>query len=148
MYLKMPADNLLMNMTIIDANNAVLGRLSTHVAKQLLGGNEIIIINAEKARITGNSNTIKNKYFERRSRGSPQHGPFFPKRPELIVKRTIRGMMPYKTPEGRAAFKKLRVYAGIPKEFEGKQATSVAVKELSTESITVGKLARTIGWRE
>ena len=132
---------------IIDATNAILGRLSSHTAKQLLAGNEVSIVNAEKARISGNGNTIKEKYHERRARGSPQHGPFFPTKPELIVRRTIRGMLPYKTPKGRAAFKKLRVYSGIPKELEGKEMSSAAVRELSTESITVGRLAKTIGWR-
>ena len=60
---------------ILDAKNAVVGRLSTNVAKKLLAGERIIIINSEQAIFTGNPAQIKEKYSERKARGSPQHGP-------------------------------------------------------------------------
>ncbi len=111
--------------TIIDANGALLGRLSTHMAKRLLNGEEIAIINAEKAIISGKKASIKEEYKIKRELGTYRKGPFFPRMPDRIVKRTVRGMIPYQTPHGRAAFKRLKCYIGIPKEFEGLKAESI-----------------------
>jgi|SRR3989344_3654820 len=135
---------------IVDAKNAVVGRLSSSVAKELLAGKKIIIVNAEQSIITGDHNQISNKYIEERRRGSPQHGPFFPKRPDMILRRIIRGMLPYKQAKGRNAMKRLRVFVGFPKSAEGKHITVLdnSVKEIKTKYMTVGKLARSIGWNE
>ncbi len=127
---------------IVDGKNAVLGRLAVNTAKKLMAGEEVHIYNAEKVIITGRPIEIKKKYLERRARGSPHHGPFFPRMPNLIVRRTIRGMLPYKTNKGRTAFKKLRVYNGPPKE----KAESVATKQIRSKFITVGEVAKTLGW--
>ena len=134
-------------MVVIDGKNAVLGRMATHIAQRLLKGEEVSIINAEKIIITGDPASIKKKYHFRRTIGSPHHGPFFPKKTSLIVRRAIRGMLPYKTNKGRAAFKRLRVYTGIPAELSDK-AESIAVKEIKTSYITIEELAKSIGWKE
>ena len=134
-------------MMIIDATDARLGRLASFVAKKLLQGEKITIINAEKAIITGNPDTTVEKYLQRRQKGSPQHGPFFPKRPDLIVRRTIRGMLPYKKPKGRKAFKNLRVYIGTPEGLEG-EIIKFAEKQkpIRCRFITIYELAKRIGW--
>ncbi|MCX6815319.1 MAG: 50S ribosomal protein L13 [Candidatus Aenigmarchaeota archaeon] len=132
-------------MKVIDGKNAVLGRLSSATAKHLLAGEEVIIVNAEKAIITGGAKDIKEKYLERRRRGSPQHGPFFPKQPAAIVRRTIRGMIPYKTNKGRKAMKALRVYAGVPEELKDAKIESIAVKQIKSDYIRVGDLAKILG---
>ena len=131
---------------IINGKDAVLGRLASFTAKKLLAGEEVSIVNAENVIITGDPNKITKKYLKRREIGSPQHGPFFPTKPDLIVRRTVRGMLPYKTNKGRAAFKKLRVYIGTPADM-GK-GESIAVKTARTRFMTVGKLAEQIGWRK
>ncbi len=132
---------------IIDATGAKLGRLATFVAKKLLDGEKIIIINAEKAIITGNPDNIVEKYLQRRQRGSPQHGPFFPKRPDLIVRRAIRGMLPYKKPKGRKTFRNLKVMIGEPKRVEEKIIKfAEKQKPIKTRSITIYELAKRIGW--
>ncbi len=105
-------------MKVIDADNMVLGRLASVVAKRLLEGEEIVIVNAEKAVIIGNKYYIINKYIERRNIGSVRKGPYYPKMPDRILRRAVRGMLPMKKSSGRAAYKRLRVYMGIPKEFE------------------------------
>lgn len=132
---------------IIDGKNAVLGRLSSYVAKQLLNGKEIKIVNAEKIIITGNPKRIVGKYLKRRRIGSPQHGPFFPKKPDLIVRRAIRGMLPYKTGRGRSAIKRLRVFISVPDNLKCKEMMTME-KEIETEFITIEKLAKSIGWQE
>jgi large subunit ribosomal protein L13 len=132
--------------TIIDANGATLGRLSTNTAKRLLNGEEIAVINTEKAIITGKKFTIKNQYKEKRELGTSRKGPFFPRMPDQIVKRTIRGMIPYQTPHGRTAFKKLRCYIGIPEEFEGKKFVTIKEAEKKpVDFITIEELSRSLG---
>jgi large subunit ribosomal protein L13 len=73
--------------TIIDANGATLGRLSTDTAKRLLGGEEIAIVNSENAIISGKKSSIKNRYKQKREVGTYRKGPFFPRMPDMIVKK-------------------------------------------------------------
>ena len=135
-----------MTAKIIDGKNAVLGRLASLTARELMAGNEIAIINSEKVIITGDPSGIVKKYLERRQRGSPQHGPFFPKQPNAIVKRAIRGMIAYKTNKGRAALKKLRVYTGRPEELKG-TAASMATKPIRSDFLRVEDVAKALGWQ-
>ena len=131
---------------IIDANGATLGRLSTNAAKRLLKGEEIAVINSEKAIISGKKFAIKKRYQEKREVGTYRKGPFFPRMPDQIVKRTIRGMIPYQTPHGRAAFKRLKCYMGIPKEFEGKKIEKIKEAEKKpVDFITIEELSKSLG---
>lgn len=132
--------------TIIDANGLTLGRLSTNAAKRLIKGEEITIINSEKAIISGKKTSLKNIYTHKREQGTYRKGPFFPRTPDQIVKRTIRGMIPYQKSHGRAAFKKLKCYIGIPKEFEGKKfETLKEAKKQPVDYITIEELSRSLG---
>ncbi len=131
---------------IIDANGAILGRLGTTVAKRLIMGEEVAIINAEKAIITGKKSAIKKRYKEKRELGTYRKGPFFPRMPDMLVKRSIRGMIPYQTPHGRDAFKRLKCYIGMPKEFDGKKIEILehALKQ-PADFITIEELSRSLG---
>ena len=132
--------------TIIDASGAILGRLSTHAAKLLLKGEEIAVINSEKAIISGKKSSIKNRYKQKREVGTYRKGPFYPRMPDMIVKRTIRGMIPYQTPHGRTAFKRLKCYIGIPKEFEGKKIESIkSAEKQPVDYMTIEELSRSLG---
>jgi large subunit ribosomal protein L13 len=132
--------------TIIDANGATLGRLSTDTAKRLLSGEEIAIVNSEKAIISGKKSSIKNRYKQKREVGTYRKGPFFPRMPDMIVKRTVRGMIPYQTPHGRAAFKRLKCYIGIPKEFKDKKFEIVeeSMKQ-PIDYMTIEELSKSLG---
>ena len=131
---------------VIDATGATLGRLSANAAKRLLKGEEIAIVNSEKAIISGKKRMIKEKYMQKREVGTYRKGPFFPRMPDMIVKRTIRGMIPYQTPHGRAAFKRLKCYIGVPKEFEGKKFEVIKEAEKQpVDFITVEELSRSLG---
>ena len=132
--------------TIIDASGATLGRLSTNTAKRLLKGEEIAVVNSEKAIISGRKSTIKAIYKQKRDVGTYRKGPFFPRMPDQLVKRTIRGMIPYQTPHGRTAFKRLKCYIGIPKEFEGKKFESIKEAEKQpVDFVTIEELSRSLG---
>jgi len=107
-------------MKIIDGKNAVLGRLASYVAKQLLKGEEIAIVNCEDVIITGNKKEIKENFEEKRRKvGSGQKGPHYPRTKDRIVKRVIRGMLPnHRKGRGKQAYKRIKCYMGVPKEFQ------------------------------
>lgn len=133
--------------TIIDAKGLILGRMASIVAKRLLRGEKIVIVNAENAVISGKRLSIIREKREFLQVGHPEKGPIHPRRPENIVKKVIRGMLPYKTPRGREAFKRLRVYAGTPEEFKGKNVETIIqadVSRLRARYITVSELAQAI----
>ena len=125
-------------MKIIDGKNAVLGRLASYVAKEALKGEEIVILNCEQVIITGNRKNIEEGFKAKRGRaGGLQRGPRHSKLPHLIVKRTIRGMLPnHRWGRGREAFKRIKCYSGIPKEFEESKKFS-AGRGIKTKFIQV-----------
>ena len=110
-------------MKIIDGTNAAMGRLASYVAKESLKGEEIIILNCDKVIITGNRKTTEKEFQEKRDRvGSAQKGPKHIKTSERIVKRVIRGMLPnHRFGRGREAWKRIKCYNGVPKEFQDKK---------------------------
>lgn len=135
-------------MTVIDGNNLILGRLASDVAKRLLNGEVINIVNAEKTIVSGRKVATFDRYNRYVHRGR-DFGPYFPKRPDQIVKRTVRGMIPYKRERGKEAFKNLKVYIGVPRELSGQETTTVqgaSISRLSTSKYTVlGELSKKLG---
>ncbi len=109
--------------TIINGDGLLLGRLASITARRALAGEEIAIVNAEKAIISGSRARVLGNYQHKRERGaSGSHwGPFTPRRPDHLMKRTIRGMLPYKRPRGVEAMKRIRCYVGVPAAFTGKE---------------------------
>ncbi len=136
-------------MTVIDASDLILGRLATYVAKRVLLGENIELVNCEKAVITGNKRMILSKYQQRRERGTPSKGPFFPRRADMLVRRAIRGMLPYKKNRGREAFKRIKCHIGVPKEFENQKIETIKnanMSKLTTQKyIKVGELSKLLG---
>jgi large subunit ribosomal protein L13 len=139
---------------VVDASNCIAGRLCSYVSKLLLQGNRVTIINSERAMLSGNRyKTIEDykKYLEVSSVTNPIHGPYHPRRPDRILTRMVRGMIPRRKPSGIAAFKRLRVYIGIPTEFQSSKKIKIFedVKITKTESyyITIGDVAKQIGWK-
>ncbi len=105
---------------IIDATDTILGRLASYSAKKALAGEEIIIINAEKAIVSGTRTDILRRYKFKRDVGDSIKGPFQSRMADRMVRRTIRGMLPRKTHRGREAFKNIKVHIGTPKDITGK----------------------------
>ncbi|MEK6958097.1 MAG: 50S ribosomal protein L13 [archaeon] len=115
-------------MTVIDADNCIAGRLAAVVAKRLLKGEVIAIVNAEKAVITGPKKFLIAKFETRREaapKGNPEYGPKYPRMPDKILRRVVRGMLPWKKSTGKNAYRKLKVYIGVPKEFSGIDAEKI-----------------------
>lgn len=131
----------------IDASNMIVGRLASRVAKKLLKGERVIIVNAEKAVLSGNPKRLVDSYTEKRERGDPYHGPFYPKEPDMVLKRVVRGMLPYKKSKGASALKSLRVFISVPEEYEGKSFTKLkgAENNLKCKTMNLGSLAVKLG---
>ncbi|WP_292465247.1 50S ribosomal protein L13 [Methanolobus sp.] len=136
-------------MTVIDAEGLIMGRLASVVAKMLLTGDKIDIVNAEKAVISGSKATTLQEYDESITRGSREFGPHFPKRPDRILKRTIRGMIPHKRMRGRDAMGRLKVYVGVPIELRSAEITKVAEADMnrlsSNKYLTLGDVSTKLG---
>ncbi|QZA87802.1 50S ribosomal protein L13 [Salinarchaeum sp. IM2453] len=98
---------------VIDARDCILGRVASQVAQRALDGERVAVVNAERAVITGREEQVMEKFRKRRDLGSDR-GPYYPKRPDRIFKRSIRGMLPHKKQRGRDAFERVRVYVGDP----------------------------------
>ena len=136
---------------IIDGKGLILGRLASSVAKKLLNEKdmEIVIVNAERVVISGSKERIFKDYKQKKDRGSREKGPFYPKMPDRIVKRTIRGMLPYKQAKGREALSRVKVYLGIPDEYEmmaQKKVENAGAERLSRKYVTVGEVSEKLGW--
>jgi len=135
---------------IIDASDLVLGRMASLVAKRSLNGEKVIIVNAEKAVISGKRLSIIKESHDFLQIGHPRKGPFHPRIPDDIVKRTIRGMLPWKKPKGRQAYKRIQVFIGIPEEFKEKEKETFPEADASNlrcPYIRVSQLAESIGWK-
>ena len=111
---------------VVDATDKVLGRISTEIASRLRGkhkpeytphvdtGDYIVVVNAEKVRVTGNKAKDKKYYHHTGYIGGVKEISFeklIDKAPERVIESAVKGMLP-KGPLGRAMLKKLKVYAG------------------------------------
>lgn len=135
--------------TIIDAEDLILGRMAAVVAKRLLQGSAVTILNAEKAVISGKRLSRVKEMKRKLQIGHPRKGPYFPRRPDRLVKRTVRGMLPRKKPKGRNAIRRLRVFIGVPQQFKDQQLETILdakAEKLKCPYIQVGDLAKEIGW--
>ncbi|MEK6835395.1 MAG: 50S ribosomal protein L13 [Nanoarchaeota archaeon] len=118
---------------IINAQDTILGRLASYVAKKALLGENVEIVNCEKAVITGGKKNILEKYKARVKRGNPFKGPYFPRRADMIVRRAIRGMLPRKKARGRDAYKNIKCYLGIPENL--KNETFITLEEVNINKV-------------
>ena len=102
------------NATVVDASDLILGRAASHIAKRLLKGETIVVVNAEKSVVTGERKMVVDFYIANRARGSKRTGPHFPRYPDRIFRRTVRGMLPHLKTRGKVALERLEVYMGVP----------------------------------
>jgi large subunit ribosomal protein L13 len=138
---------------VVDAEGAILGRLATTVAKSLLNGYKVYVVNAEKAVVSGNPQMIIESYriwLEIKTLRNPyKWSPKRPRNPIAIVKKAVKGMLPKDSWRGVKAFKNLKVYIGFPEELKKYNVVKVAhtSSRLSKGFITVGEIAKMLGWK-
>lgn len=136
--------------TIIDASGLILGRMASMVAKRLLQGENVVIVNVEKTALSGKRLSRLKEAREFLEVGHPGKGPFHPRRPDRIVQRTIRGMLPRRISKGQQALRRLRVYLGVPDEFKNSEMEILPkahAANLKGPYFTLGEFAREIGWQ-
>ncbi len=135
---------------IIDAENKILGRIATVAAKNALLGETVNIVNCEKAVITGKKQSLIKSHLQKKGKGHLR-GPFISILPDRFVRRTIRGMLPYKQSRGVNAFKRIRCFTGFPEKFQ-KQELFQNLKDISKlpnfQYLTVGEICRNIGGKK
>jgi len=136
---------------VVDGTNLIAGRVASNVAKLLRKGNRVSIINCDKIMISGKKSSIIGEYedFLRiHSIIHPQHGPFHPRRPDTIMKRMIRGMLPTEKPSRKTDLARLRTYIGVPREVKGLeriQFEKAKIRKDSSRYTTMAELSRYIG---
>lgn len=135
---------------VIDADGVVLGRMAAEIAKLLRGkhkamftphidtGDNVIVINAGKVRLTGNKVDKKTYYWhtgypggiKQRTAGQILNG----RHPERVVEKAVQRMMP-RGPLGRAQFKKLHIYAGAehPHEAQKPEVLDIATRNIKNK---------------
>jgi large subunit ribosomal protein L13 len=137
--------------TLVNADGLIVGRMASKVAKRLLNGEKVIIINAEKAVLSGKKKSKVAEAKEFLEVGAPMRGPFHYRRPDKILRKTVRGMLPFKQPKGKMAYKKLKVFMGVPEDLKGQQM--ITLKEAQAAKLkgpyfTLAELAKEIGWNQ
>jgi len=138
---------------VVDGTNCISGRLCSKVSKLLLQGNRVSVVNSEKVMVSGNKYEVIESYkdkLEVSSVTNPIHGPFHPRRPDTIITKMIRGMVPKRKPSGMQAFKRLRVYIGIPDELKNSTMQTFDDAKITKQQsfyISMGDVAKQIGWR-
>ncbi len=136
-------------MQVIDGTNKVMGRLASQVAKKLISGEEVHLINAEKLVIIGNPAQISQRYLTKRGirhKGTPERSPVWPRIPHMLVKKMIKGMLPHENSRGRDALRRLRVYTGNPKKLEAAVKVEGADFDGISKHVTIHELCKSIGY--
>ena len=135
---------------IIDATDLILGRFAAVAAKKALLGEKVDIVNCENAIVSGSRQNILAKYHQKRERRTIM-GPYFPRTPDRLVRRTIRGMLPHKTAKGRDAFKRVMCYLGVPENLKNEKKETINEANVSKlpvlKFMTVGEICEQIGIR-
>jgi len=137
--------------TVINGEGLILGRMCSQVAKRILNGEEIIIVNAEKVVLSGKRQSKIAEAHVFLEVGAPDRGPFHSRRPDRIVRKTVRGMVPWQQPKGKVAYKKLKVFLGVPVELKERPMETFAnanASKLKGPRLTLGDLAAQIGWNK
>ncbi|MEM7491778.1 MAG: 50S ribosomal protein L13 [Pseudomonadota bacterium] len=135
---------------VIDATDVVVGRLASYVAKRLRGkhradftphidtGDFVVVVNADKAKFTGNKLTNKVYYrhtgypggIKETTAGKILSGRF----PERAIELAVKRMMPKESPLARQQFSKLRVYAGAEHPHEAQQPEAVDFAAMNSKN--------------
>jgi large subunit ribosomal protein L13 len=134
---------------IIDATNSILGRLATVAAKKALLGEKVDIVNSEKAVVTGSRDVVLARFKQKKDMGATLKGPHYPKMPDRIVRRTIRGMLPFSRDRGQKAFKRIMCYIGVPEEFKTQKIEKIAEADVSDSNcidyVSIEEISKILG---
>ena len=139
---------------VVDGAGQVLGRLASIVAKKLLDGERVVVVNAEKIVVSGDPVKLKRFYKDTvlgvKSHYSHRLRPKRPRSPVRLFKSAVKGMLPKNNKRGRDALSRLKVYVGVPEEYAGKEMVrfkEADASRLSRGYLELGVIAKELGWR-
>ena len=135
---------------MVDASGLVLGRAASRIAHRLLAGESIVVVNAEQAVVTGSRSSVLAYYVAARARGSVRSGPHFPRYPDRIFRRTVRGMLPHLRSRGKTAFARLQVHIGVPAALRDAPRTTIdeaKARPALRSPMTLEEITRLLGAR-
>ena len=141
---------------VVDGRGHLLGRLASLVAKQLLQGQNVVIVRCEDVNISGS--LVRNKikfaaFLRKRTLTNPKRGPIHYRAPSKIVWRVIRGMLPRKVERGDLALQRLKTFEGIPPPYSRMKrmvvpdALRVTHLRPGRRFCVIGRLSNDVGWR-
>jgi large subunit ribosomal protein L13 len=139
------------SVAVVNGEGLILGRMCSKVAKRLLNGEQIVVVNAEKIIISGKKKSKVAEAHKFLEVGAPDRGPFHSRRPDRIVRKTVRGMVPWRQAKGKLAYKRLKVYLGVPVELKDQPMETdkyALATKLKGPHFTLGELAIEIGWNQ
>jgi large subunit ribosomal protein L13 len=133
-------------MIVINGKNKILGRLASEVAETLLKSREkVIVVNANDVIISGDQKSVLKKYYERTEKGqhgNPENNPKYPRYSHMLVKRTVRGMLP-RSPKGVVALKRLMVFLDVPEIYAKEVPKDEKLKDV--EHVTLKQISKHLG---
>ena len=136
---------------IIDASNLILGRMATYAAKRALEGKRVVIVNAERAVISGTKARVIGRVklkLKTRTLTNQEKAPTHPRRPDNYVRRVVRGMLPWKKSKGKDAFRRVHVFIGTPADYAGKPMVNMSdasASRLRVPYVSIQQVAEEIG---
>jgi len=137
-------------MKLYNGEGMLLGRLASRVAKDALLGEEVSVVNCEKIMVSGSKEINFARAKQKRGWGGhPLRRQTHSRLPDKWVRRSIRGMLPWKQARGKEAYKLIKCRIGLPEELRGKELITLSdasVKKLpNLKYTTIGEICRHIG---
>ncbi len=141
---------------IVDAEDALLGRLASNVAKLLLMGFKVHVINIEKAVVSGNRKMVIDSYKlllnVKTHRNPYRQSMKRPRNPIAIFKSSVKNMLPKHNWRRVILLKNVKAYIGIPREFSGRELIKIVdidAKNIKRRTVVrVLEIAKALGWKE
>jgi len=130
---------------IIDGSGQVMGRLASLAASKLLRNEPVTIINCSKVIVNGTPKEVVKAMRRKLNLGSSRWGPFIPRTPARLMRRAVRGMLPYKKPRGRLALARLKCHTSAPEGLKPEKLKVNPPKLRIYKRITLGELCQQIG---
>ncbi|MEM2067449.1 MAG: 50S ribosomal protein L13 [Nitrososphaerota archaeon] len=136
------------DLVVVDGSGHRLGRLASKVAKMLLSGRRVVVVNADKVLVTGTKSAILERYLKLVGRtwysSIEEPKVWYPRRADRILWYTIARMLPRRQPKGREALKRLKVYVGVPEGLEKSNLTRLEDALHKSGISRSGRLIRTL----
>jgi len=138
--------------TLIEGKDLVLGRLGSVVAKKILLGEHIKIVNCKDVIILGRKKFLVERYKNKLSNKVIKQGPYYDRAPADIVKRAFRNMVPYKNQRGIDALKRVKCFNSTPSALKDEKKETVEQAQIDEASVfyytRIEEISKALGYRK